>query len=281
MRAPLDPLARTALWTASLRAREHARPDHLFTDPLAECLAGDEGPQIMRSFESEVQGGVEDPALAVRTRFFDDAMCDIARRHGIRQVILVAAGMDSRAFRLEWQPDTRLYELDRPELLALKDEQLRVAGASPRCARIAVSVDLTAAWSSSLRDAGFRPQSPTLWLVEGLLYFLDGDQLHALLQEISDLSTPGSWILADFVTASSLASPSMRPWLDRMASNGHAWHSGSDQPEALFGSFGWRVTCTDYGSSRADFGRWAASDVAPGVSGTRGRYIVMGDRISG
>ncbi|MEU4160170.1 SAM-dependent methyltransferase [Actinoplanes sp. NPDC026670] len=129
--------------------------------------------------------------------------------------MVITATMTSWVRTMVAAPDTRLYELDRPELLALKDEQLQVAGATPRCARIAVSVDLTAAWSSSLRDAGFRPQSPTLWLVEGLLYFLDGDQLHALLQEISDLSTPGSWILADFVTASSLASPSMRPWLDR------------------------------------------------------------------
>ncbi|GIF25746.1 methyltransferase (TIGR00027 family) [Actinoplanes tereljensis] len=279
MDAQLDPLARTALWTASLRAREHARPDHLFTDPLAEYLAGDEGPQIMRSFEATVQGGVEDPALAVRTRFFDDAMQDIATRYGTRQVVLVAAGMDSRAYRLNWQPDTRLYELDRPELLDLKAQQLRAASASPTCTRITVSVDLTAQWSAPLRNAGFRPQSPTLWLVEGLLYFLDGPQLNALMQDISDLSAPGSWILADFVTASSLTSPTMRPWLDRMAASGHAWHSGSDDPEALFGGYGWRVACTDYGSSRADFGRWAMSAVAPGVPGTRGRYIVMGDRI--
>ena len=95
-------------------------------------------------------------------------------------------------------------------------------------------------------------------VVEGLLYFLDRRQLKALLHAISDLSTPGSWILADFVTAASLTDPTMRPWLDRMAASGHAWHSGSDDPETLFGAYGWRVSCTDYGSSRADFGRWAA-----------------------
>ncbi|MGH7881626.1 MAG: class I SAM-dependent methyltransferase, partial [Candidatus Dormibacteraceae bacterium] len=101
----LDPLAKTALWTASMRAREHNRSDRLFSDPLAQMLAGDEGLQIMQQFEGDVQQGLEDPALAVRTRFFDDELARLAGI-GIRQFVLVAAGMDTRAFRLSWQNDT-------------------------------------------------------------------------------------------------------------------------------------------------------------------------------
>jgi len=95
MGADLDPLARTALWTASMRAREHAREDRLFEEPLARLLATEQGPQIMRGFEGEVQQGVEDPALAVRTRFFDEAVRR-AVGAGVRQFVLVAAGMDTR-----------------------------------------------------------------------------------------------------------------------------------------------------------------------------------------
>lgn len=73
MEQDLDPLARTALWTASMRAREHERDDRLFDEPLAALLATDAGPRIMRGAEGEVQKGVEDPALAVRTRFFEEA----------------------------------------------------------------------------------------------------------------------------------------------------------------------------------------------------------------
>jgi methyltransferase (TIGR00027 family) len=96
MGADLDPLAQTALWTASMRAREQAREDRLFEDPLAQLLATERGPQIMRTFEGEVQQGVEDPALAVRTRFLDEAI-DCAVAAGVRQFVFVAAGMDARA----------------------------------------------------------------------------------------------------------------------------------------------------------------------------------------
>src|SRR5579859_5914804 len=96
-----DPLAKTALWTASMRARETDREDRLFADPLAALLAGDEGPQIMRRFEGNVQKGVEDPVLAVRTKFLDDEIAAFAAA-GVHQFAFVAAGMDTRAFRLAW-----------------------------------------------------------------------------------------------------------------------------------------------------------------------------------
>src|SRR5438270_4247551 len=133
MRESLDPLARTALWTASMRAREHSRADRLFEEPLAGLLAGCEGPQIMRGFEGQVQRGVEDPALAVRTRFLDDRMQRAAKEDGVRQFVLVAAGMDTRAFRLDWPEGTLFYELDRPALLDLKKSLLDGAKAAPSC----------------------------------------------------------------------------------------------------------------------------------------------------
>ncbi len=273
MGVDLDPLARTALWTASMRAREQAREDRLFEDPLAQLLATEQGPQIMRAFEGEVQQGVEDPALAVRTRFLDEAIgCAVAA--GVRQFVLVAAGMDTRAYRLAWPVTAVVFELDRPTLLDLKHVLVGDAAAEAVCDRRPIGVDLLQDWTTPLLDAGFAPAEPALWLVEGLLYFLSADERDQILKEMTSLSAPGSYLLADYVTQTSLDSSAMEAWRTKMASSGHPWKSGSDEPESLLASMGWRATVTAYGSPAADYGRWAAAMIAPDVVATRGRYLV-------
>jgi methyltransferase (TIGR00027 family) len=273
-----DPLARTALWTASMRAREHDRPDRLFCDPLARVLAGDEGLAIMRGFEGDVQDGVEDPALAVRTRFFDDALARIVKDGNIRQIVLVAAGMDTRALRMRWPGGTTMYELDRPGLLNLKDQLISAQAAEPACRRILVGADLTADWTAPLLDAGLDPGTSTAWLAEGLLYFLSASQRDTLLHELTGLSDQGSWLMADYVGQASIDSPAMCAWRESMASRGHAWRSGCDDPGSWLETFGWHATVTGYGEPGADYGRWAGAEVAPGVAGTRGRYLVIASR---
>lgn len=270
----LDPLAKTALWTASMRARETARADCLFTDPLAALLAGDEGPQIMGRFEDNVQKGVEDPVLAVRTKFLDDEIAALAAS-GVRQFAFVAAGMDTRAFRLPWPTGSEVFELDRPALLQLKDERISQVGAKPKARRISLGVDLLADWTTPLRSAGFNPKRPTAWLVEGLLYFLDSAERDRLLRELTELSAPGSKFMADYVSASSLQGAAMLAWRERMAAQGHPWRSGCDEPEQLMRDFGWSAKTTVYGEPKADYGRWAHAVVAPGVTATRGRYLIV------
>ncbi len=271
----LDPLAKTALWTASMRARETARADRLFTDSLAALLAGDEGPQIMWHFEGNVQNGIEDPVLAVRTKFLDDEMVALAVS-GVRQFAFIAAGMDTRAFRLPWPTGSEVFELDQPALLQLKDELIGQAGARPTARRISLGVDLLADWTTPLRSAGFDPRRPTAWLVEGLLYFLDSAERNRLLQELTELSAPGSWLMADYVSASSLEGLSMQAWRERMAAQGHPWKSGCDEPEQLMRDFGWSAKVTAYGEPKADYGRWIHAVIAPsGVTATRGRYLVV------
>jgi methyltransferase (TIGR00027 family) len=259
-----------------MRAREHARADRLFEEPLAGLLAGHDGPQIMRGFEGEVQRGVEDPALAVRTRFLDERMQQAAELGGVRQFVLVAAGMDTRAFRMVWPQKTVFYELDRAALLALKQSLLDGDGAVCSCERRTVGVDLTDEWMTVLVAAGFQAGEPTLWLVEGLLYFFTAQQRDTLLTEITRLSAAGSVLLADYVSQTSLDSAGMWAWLVKMADSGHAWQSGCDDPEGLLGRLGWSVRVTEYGAPEADFGRWDAAVVEPGVPGTRGRYLVEG-----
>lgn len=273
MDADLDPLARTALWTASMRAREHARDDRLFEEPLAQLLATELGPQIMRGFEGEVQQGVQDPALAVRTRFFDEAIGRVADS-SVRQFVFVAAGMDTRVYRLVWPAETVVFELDRPTLLDLKRALVAGSGAEPGSDLRPVGVDLLDDWTTPLVDAGFVPVEPTLWLVEGLLYFLSAHERDQLLKAITSLSAPGSHLLADYVTQTSLDSPRMEVWRTKMAASGHPWKSGSDDPEGLFAGMGWRAVVAAYGSPAADYGRWAAATIAPGVTAARGRYLV-------
>ncbi|MEV7443547.1 SAM-dependent methyltransferase [Streptomyces sp. NPDC091204] len=272
----LDPLAKTALWTASMRAREHEREDRLFCDPLASSLAGTEGPEIMHRFEGAVQPGVEDPALAVRTRYLDDQL--VAQdRDGMRQFVFLAVGMDTRAFRLPWSTGVTVFELDRPTLLTLKDEILDRAGARSQCERIPLGVDLVADWSTPLLEAGFDPARPTTWLIEGLLYFLDPLERDLLLQKLTEISASGSRLLADYVGQTVLDSSAMSSWRTRMEEQGHPWKSGTDEPQSLFSEFGWSVCIAAYGDPEADYGRWGDAVVAPGVPGTRGRYLITAE----
>ncbi|MEU5433598.1 SAM-dependent methyltransferase [Streptomyces sp. NPDC020719] len=130
----------------------------------------------------------------IRTRFYDDALlaaCDA----GIRQVVLLAAGLDSRAFRLPWPPDTSVYELDLPPILTFKEGVLDSRTAVARCARTVLPVDLLdGAWAETLREAGFDPAAPTAWLVEGLLVYLTADEAAGVLGVVGELSAPGSRI---------------------------------------------------------------------------------------
>ena len=111
-----NPLASTAYWIAAIRAHESKRSDRLFNDPWAALLAGQVGPGWFDRMPTELNSGNE-IVIAIRTKFFDDFLSRAVTEHQIRQVVLMAAGMDTRAFRLAWPEGTRLFELDQPELL--------------------------------------------------------------------------------------------------------------------------------------------------------------------
>src|SRR5512136_1063910 len=146
-------LGTTARWTAAVRANESARADRLFDDPWAAALAGQEGGEWIehRSADSLIP-------MVLRTRFFDDWLQRITLQNAIRQVVLMAAGLDTRAFRLNWPEQTQLYELDQPPVLKHKEEVLRSADAQPACIRQTVEANLTAPWKEKLAQASFDPQ---------------------------------------------------------------------------------------------------------------------------
>lgn len=190
---PLTGVGATALAVARVRAHESARHDGLFVDPYAAAFAATASPPD-RSGESPERAAVR-RALAfqvvIRTRFFDDYLLD-ACANGCRQVVLLAAGLDTRAFRLDWPGDVRLFELDLPDVQRFKADVLATSAAAPRCERTVLSADLRDDWSTALVAAGFEPSGATAWLAEGLLVYLTADDAAHVLTEVGTVSAPGS-----------------------------------------------------------------------------------------
>ena len=154
MTESLSPVSRTAVGVAALRAYESSRPDRLFEDPYAAAFAEAGRAALPRTEDGHARlGALMYPQVVVRTRFFDDYLLG----GGCTQVVLLAAGLDARAFRLAWPPGTRLFELDLPEVLAFKDDVLAAHGATPACERVVVPADLREDWATALREAGFDP----------------------------------------------------------------------------------------------------------------------------
>ncbi|MGH3524595.1 MAG: class I SAM-dependent methyltransferase [Mycobacterium sp.] len=129
--------------------------------------------------------------MAVRTKFFDEFFLD-ATRAGIRQAVILAAGLDARAYRLEWPAGTTVYEIDQPEVIEFKTRTLAKLGAKPTADRRAVAIDLRNDWPTALKEAGFDPSQPTAWSAEGLLGYLPAEAQDRLLDTVTALSAPGS-----------------------------------------------------------------------------------------
>jgi methyltransferase (TIGR00027 family) len=195
-------VGRIAVWLAGVRARESERADRWFDDQLAGVFASAAkiGPTPEES-EALIPG--VDEIMAIRTRFHDDQV-RAACAAGVRQVVLFAAGLDSRAFRLDWPDDVRLFELDLPDLFGFKEPVLASAGAVARCGRQVVAVDLRGEWADALTAAGFDPGTATVWLAEGLLYYLKQTEVERLLATATELSAPGSQMAFDYVEQTGL-----------------------------------------------------------------------------
>jgi methyltransferase (TIGR00027 family) len=260
----LDQVALTGRLTAALRAQESARPDRLFTDPHASALAGEEGRRLMAEFG-------ENSAISVRTKWLDDKLARLRPA----QVVIVAAGMDSRAWRLDVLSDALVYELDRPEVLDLKESLIDAAPVGPRRP---VGVDLAGDWPPALLAAGFDPSAPTVWTVEGLTQYLHAEDVFRLLDGITALSADGSQLLMDLVGQSMLDSEAMRPMLARFESMDMTWRFGTDEPEQLLGARGWSCEVSLFGSVGNDYGRWAYPEVPRGTPGVGQGYLVHARR---
>jgi methyltransferase (TIGR00027 family) len=279
-----DAIERTALLTAALRAAETRRPDRIYTDPYAEAFAGEIGPGLL----AEIRAVTFPPGAtrtlpstpdynAIRTRFFDDFLVEAAARTGIRQVVLAPAGMDSRPFRLSWPDGVRVFEVDRPPVIAVKEAVL--AGVEPAVDRTTIAVDLREdSWTDRLIAAGYDPATPSVWLLEGLLYYIPEPAVHQILDRVRAISAPGSIVAADVVNAAALTLPNMRGLLDVFAGWGCPWLFGTDEPEALFARHGIDAVAVQPGEPEADYGRWPDPVPPRTETGVRRVFFVHGTR---
>lgn len=195
--------------------------------------------------------------IVIRTKFFDDFLLHATREHQIRQVVILAAGMDTRAFRITWPARTRLFELDQPELLAQKEQILTSAGAVPTCRYRTIGIDLIKEyWPDVLLRAGFDPRQATVWLIEGFLLYFSEPIIPHLLNIVTALSAPDSYFGLTTISHAMLTSPTMRFWLKFMEESGIPWLSAMDEPETLLGKRGWVTTVVQPGEESANFGRW-------------------------
>ncbi|MGY4101468.1 SAM-dependent methyltransferase [Nocardia sp. R16R-3T] len=190
----------TALFVAAARALGGRAADAPAKDPVAELFVRAAGAEWADLLDGRVpdhplltpEFGIQFQQHQVaRTRYFDDYL-HAAASAGLRQVVILAAGLDARAYRLSWPEGTVVYELDRPQVLEFKRKTLLQAGLQPIAERHEVPADLREDWPKALRDSGFDPALPAAWLVEGLLIYLSPAAQDQLFDAIVALSVPGS-----------------------------------------------------------------------------------------
>ncbi len=274
----MDAIGATSRWVAAARAVETERADRLFEDPWARRLAGEEGFALLEDF-ARVTRTTDNSYLAIRTRFLDDFA--LASMSTLRQVVVLAAGMDARAFRLPWPAGTTLYEVEREQVLAVKEPILRAGMAVPRCDRRLVPIDLADAWESALAAAGFHPDQPALFLVEGIVPYLTADQAESLMQRVGLLAAPESKLGADMIGSSFLESAWTAALRARLEELGIGWHFGTDEPERWLAPFGWATTATLLGEPDANWGRWPYPVLPRSVPGFPKSYLVRATRVGG
>ena len=271
----------TAVMVAAARAIETEKPEPLIRDPYAKLLVSNAGTGVWETMLDEsMVAKVEsfDPETAavfhhmhsyqaVRTHFFD-AHFAAAVDAGVRQVVILASGLDSRAYRLDWPAGTVVFEIDQPKVLAYKSATLAEQGIAPSTDRREVPIDLRQDWPTALRGAGFDPSAPTAWLAEGLLMYLPGDAQDRLFAQITELSAPGSRIAVE--TAARHADERRQEMRERFqnVADKLGFEQTVDVQELIYhdedradvapwlDQHGWRATAQNSGDEMRRLGRW-------------------------
>jgi methyltransferase (TIGR00027 family) len=279
----------TAVMVALARAAETASADPLIRDQFAEPLVST--PELAGVREQvtawwtpepdDPDGGAADSQQminyqAVRTHFFDAYFAD-AVAAGIRQVVILAAGLDSRAYRLDWPAGTAVYEIDLPKVLEYKAETLAGHGATPIADRRPVPVDLRHDWPQALRDAGFDASLPTAWLAEGLLPFLPAAAQEAMFTSIDSLSGSGSRLAVEnFGVDAEKRQEAEEKWAELRAKREargqdtsfnpfDLWFEDEGRPDCgdWFAAHGWTTRTVNAREEAARLGREPQSDDRP------------------
>jgi methyltransferase (TIGR00027 family) len=248
----------TALAVAEMRARSNLLVEDRFASSFVEAAG--------RSMDiDEATWDYWSQYLAVRTRFYDDYLST-----NMKQVVLLGAGLDARAFRLSWPDGCTLYEIDQPKVLQFKQEVLDRLGDRPMCERVPVACDLRFDWTETLRSNGFDATLPTAWLAEGLLPYLPAEAESTLFHRMVALSAPGSMIAFDLPPDNDprtmTTSPAFRALMDGLRVElGQEWQTDvrADCVESLRNR-GWRVDGETFATTASRYGCPLPSDPVVG-----------------
>ncbi|WP_236792428.1 SAM-dependent methyltransferase [Amycolatopsis sp. GM8] len=282
----------TALLTAYARAQESARPDRLFDDPWARpfvteatAFAGDGLPRIGMARDDDRISPLwqlYSACCAARTPFFDEHVLS-AVRDGARQVVLVGASMDTRAYRLGLPADTVVFELDNRSVLDFKDSVLARHRAEPTCRRVPVAAEPRADWAGDLLAAGFTPDAPVIWVAEGLLMYFATEDSDRLLARISEQSRDRAWLVADYPphvidepTLTSLATDEAERISAMMMANLMRPGPGAE-PAAWVARHGWTAEVTDVDAELVRHGR-PRPDFCGAAGPDRGMWLFSATR---
>jgi methyltransferase (TIGR00027 family) len=219
----------TATMVAAARARASAAADPLIDDPFAAPLVQAVGVDFFTRWAS----GELDPAdvdiegapwglqrltdlLTARTRYFDEFLLG-ATATGIRQVVILASGLDARGYRVAWPTDTTVFQVDQPQVVEFLATTMAGLGASPTADVRSVPIDLRDDWPAALQAVGFDSGLPTAWIAEGLLPFLPPEAQDRLLDNITDLSVTGSRLATEVALMDSeVADEQVQTWMNEV-----------------------------------------------------------------
>ena len=247
----------TATMVAAQRALSNR--EGLIDDPFAEPLVRSVGLDFfVRALDGEIQMEDVDPefnmrraaeGMTVRTRWFDKLFTDAAAA-GVRQAVILAAGLDARAYRLPWPDGTTVYELDQPEVIEFKSQTLSALGARPKATRHTIAIDLRNDWPKALLDGGFDPTQPTAWIAEGLLIYLPPEAQDLLFDRINELSAPGSRVATEHIPDTAMFSDERSERIsERLKKYGHdfemsdlIYHGERSHVIEYLTAHGWDVT---------------------------------------
>lgn len=223
----------TATMVASGRARatRAALIDDRFAEPLVRAVGVD---FLTRWAAGELSAeDVDVPGaawgmqrmtdmLAARTRYIDAFFAEAGAQKdpAIRQVVILASGLDARAYRLPWAAGTTVFEIDQPEVIAFKTATVAELGAAPTAEVRNVPIDLRHDWPVALRRAGFDTGRPAAWAAEGLLGFLPGEAQDGLLDQITELSADGSRLVAEVFSNTGVSGDALNAASEKWRENG-------------------------------------------------------------
>lgn len=256
-------ISATAVLTAKMRALETERPTPLISDPYAAVLVEHSGLDLSSPELAQVTGQRLFESNVVRTHYLDGAL-GAATDRGIRQVVILGSGLDTRAARLGLPADCVVFEIDQLEVITYKKRVFAEHEVTPTVDWRPRGGDLEGSWLNELTTAGFDPLTPTAWIIEGVLFYLTDETVTQLIQTVTEQSAAGSELLAVHFGAGAHIEAQTREMAAAANTAGYGFQSTVADPIAWLGDYGWQTDAETFSSAAQRLGRTIPYDIEEG-----------------